>query len=137
MGGRCPWLGSTRKNTMRNYEEIMRIINGNPDIFDGLDGKSVLKFMIWFPDNLHVLTAFEQEAKYLKNNGKRERYSAYTIREKLRWDTLLRHNSDDDYKLNNNYSPMVARIVMILNPELEGMFAIRKRYLMTPEELPF
>jgi hypothetical protein len=110
---------------MRNIEDIENTIRLYPTIFDGLNVKTIEKFIDWYPSNMHVINAFEREAVFLKLNGKRERYSAYTIREKLRWDSLLKENASA-YKLNNNFSPCIARILMYLNPELNGMFNIRE-----------
>lgn len=112
---------------MRTFEEIQGTLDENPEIFEGLDDVAVKKFLIWYPTNLHVLSRFEKEALFLKRHGNRERYSAYTIREKLRWDSLLKQNPND-YKLDNNYSPMIARILMLINEELAGMFTTRKHF---------
>ncbi len=87
---------------MRNIEDIENTIRLYPTIFDGLNVKTIEKFIDWYPSNMHVINAFEREAVFLKLNGKRERYSAYTIREKLRWDSLLKENASA-YKLNNNF----------------------------------
>ena len=111
---------------MINKEDIARIIKQHPEIFDGLKYRVKKNFEKWYPDNMHVIDAFEKEALYLKKYGKRERYSVYTIREKLRWDSLISENSSEDYKLNNNYSPCIARIIMHMNPVMEGMFQLRQ-----------
>ena len=110
---------------MRNIEDIENTIRLYPTIFEGLKVTTIEKFIDWYPSNIHVINAFEREAVFLKLNGKRERYSAYTIREKLRWDSLLKENASA-YKLNNNFSPCIARILMYLNPEFNGMFNIRE-----------
>ena len=105
--------------------DIEKTIRLFPTIFDGLKQKVVDDFQNWYPHNMHVINAFEKEAVFLRVNGKREKYSCYTIREKLRWDSLLRE-STEEYKLNNNYSPCIARILMFLNPHLNSMFFIRE-----------
>lgn len=110
---------------MRTMNDVERTIRLFPTIFDGLKQKVVENFIKWYPHNMHVINAFEKEAVFLRVHGKRDRYSCYTIREKLRWDSLLKENTED-YKLNNNFSPCIARVLMFLNPHLNGMFHIRE-----------
>ena len=122
---------------MRTAQDIENVIKSHPEIFVGLKVRVIDKFNDWFPANMHVINRFEQEALYLKRRGNRKRYSVYTIREKLRWDSLVKENSDLDYKLNNNYSPCVARILMILNTEMDGMFALRQEQPQDGMTIPF
>ena len=112
--------------------DIEIILDEHPEIFDGLKDGVIEKFRDWYPSNIHVINAFEKEAFYLLTRGRRERYSIYTIREKLRWDSLV-SESGKDYKLNNNFSPFIARILMFMNPEMEGMFSTRRE--LETEEL--
>jgi len=109
---------------MRTHQEIINVIYNQPDVMEGVLPHVQEKFMEWIPDNLHVFDAFERNAVYLKTNGKRDKYSVYVIREKLHWDSLLQEEGSD-FKLNNNFSSSIARIVMALNPQLAGMFTIR------------
>ena len=116
----------------RYIDDIERIFNEYPETFDGLKEGVIEKFRDWYPSNMHVIDAFEKEAFYLLTRGRRERYSIYTIREKLRWDSLV-SESGQDYKLNNNYSPFIARILMFLNSDMDGMFSTRRE--LETEEL--
>ena len=111
---------------MRTIKDIENLIQSNPNLFLGLKKKPTEKFIEWYPLNMHVINRFEDEAVFLKRNGNRDFYSCYTIREKLRWDSLLREKENVGYKLNNNFSPFIARVVMALNPELQGMFQTRE-----------
>ncbi len=45
--------------------------------------------------------------------------------EVLRWQAVLRTRGDD-FKLNNNYRSYYARLILARNPELEGIFELRK-----------
>jgi hypothetical protein len=49
--------------------------------------------------------------------------------EVLRWRHALR-TGGDEFKLNNNYRSYYARLLMLRNPELEGIFETRR--LHTP-----
>ena len=117
---------------MIHIDDIERIFNEYPETFDGLKDGVIEKFIKWYPSNIHVINAFEKEAFYLLTRGRRERYSIYTIREKLRWDSLV-SESGQDYKLNNNFSPFIARILMFMNPGMKGMFSTRRE--LETEEL--
>ena len=117
---------------MIHIDDIEIIFNEYPETFDGLKDGVIEKFRDWYPSNIHVINAFEKEAFYLLNRGRRERYSIYTIREKLRWDSLV-SESGQDYKLNNNFSPFIARILMFMNPGMKGMFSTRRE--LETEEL--
>ena len=117
---------------MIHIDDIERIFNEYPETFDGLKDEVIEKFRDWYPSNIHVINAFEKEAFYLLTRGRRDRYSIYTIREKLRWDSLV-SESGQDYKLNNNFSPFIARILMFMNPDMEGMFTTRRE--LETEEL--
>ena len=75
---------------------------------------------------MHVIEAFERYAIELKRNGNREYYSIKAILERLRWDSML-EDSALDYKLNNNHAACISRILMRLNPELDGMFQLRSQ----------
>lgn len=51
-----------------------------------------------------------------------------TLYEKLRWEWHVAGLLDKDgYKLNNNYKALYARMLMELNPELDGLFELRER----------
>ena len=44
--------------------------------------------------------------------------------EVVRWQYTIRTNSDD-FKINNNYAPYYARLIMLCEPTLDGFFEIR------------
>lgn len=50
-----------------------------------------------------------------------------TLFEKLRWEWHVNGLQDSKgYKLNNNYRALYARLLMERNPELRGLFEIRR-----------
>ena len=67
-------------------------------------------FFQWLQDNNHIWLAFEKLA--LQMAGKRERYSARTIVEVMRWNTDIREK-DITFKLSNNMTPGMARLWMM------------------------
>jgi hypothetical protein len=50
-----------------------------------------------------------------------------TLFERLRWEWHISGISDTDgFKLNNNFAPYYARLIMEENPELDGLFELRQ-----------
>lgn len=45
--------------------------------------------------------------------------------EVLRWERMLTTNDPEGFKLNNNYKPGYARMLMEREPDLEGVFDLR------------
>ena len=68
----------------------------------------------WFRLNWHVVQAFEAVTLGLINKG-RKHYSSRTILEVLRHESLLR-GAEDNFKLNNNHAPVLARAFVFLHP---------------------
>jgi hypothetical protein len=111
---------------MITYYQVASLLTNEPEILDEVKYRYRKQFIEWFPLNMHVIEAFERYAIELKRNGNREYYSIKAILERLRWDSML-EDSALDYKLNNNHAACISRILMRLNPELDGMFQLRSQ----------
>ena len=74
--------------------------------------------------NLKLVTRFSQQAHVIAQ--KRTHYSARTIIEVLRHNSIIEDN-DPDYKINNNVTPLMARISMAMFPALNALFSIRNQ----------
>lgn len=46
------------------------------------------------------------------------------LTERCRWEIAMRTN-DPQFKINNNYRPYYARLIMISEPDLTGIFELR------------
>lgn len=66
-----------------------------------------------------VRLAREWRAKF---NGRKVGLAA--LRETARW-TIAFATNDVDFKINNNYTPFYARLIMAREPELAGLFDLR------------
>ena len=119
---------------MITYQQIANLLVFYPEIFDEVKPRYRKQFMEWWPTNMHVIEAFERYAIQLRRSGKREYYSIKAILERLRWDSML-NDSALDYKLNNNHAACISRILMRLNPELDGMFKTRSQVKKDVEEI--
>jgi len=80
-------------------------------------------FIEWIKDNYSVWEKFEDEALKVARRG-RDHYSAYTIREYIRHETALKE-ANSDFKINNNYTPYLARLFALAHPEHAGLFSFR------------
>ena len=75
--------------------------------------------------NPHVFRALRQLAMDMKAKG-HQRYSINGLFEVLRWHYAMATNGDD-FKLNNNYRALYARLLMERVPLLLNFFHLRER----------
>jgi len=109
---------------MEHQDKLVKVqilIANNPDLFKGLMKCHLDKFLEWLPNNIHVVEAFGKYAVQLKDSGRREYYSVYAIRERLRWDSMI-SEVGTEYKLSNNMTPFLSRLIMKMDNRLAGMF---------------
>lgn len=81
-------------------------------------------FISWLRDNRHVYREFERRA--IQVAGFRDHYGARTIIEVMRHETAIRQLGDE-YKLNDHYTPDLARLFSLCNPSHAGLFEFRSR----------
>jgi hypothetical protein len=81
-------------------------------------------FMAYLPDNLHVYAAFEREALRVAERGFKH-YSARTIIEVLRHTSALAE-SGGPWKLNDHFTPGLARLFVLCHPSHAKLFEFRK-----------
>lgn len=98
--------------------KAFRIIEAVPNQF--LPG-----FFAWLTANWDLYEQFEKEA--IKAGERRAHYSAHTIVEYMRHETMLSEKGDDDFKLNEAWSSSLARLFAHLNPTYETLFEFRVR----------
>lgn len=80
-------------------------------------------FMAWLSDNWGIWEAFERRALMAWRSG-RKHYSARRIMEGVRCDTELR-DKDITFKVNNNWTPGLARYFLEQHPECGKFFELR------------
>jgi hypothetical protein len=84
--------------------------------------KYPIDFRNWVKAHPEIYRAFAGKAREMAR--KRKRYSARAIIHVIRWETDLRE-TDVTFKINNNWTPYLARLFMDLNPEYTGFFELR------------
>ena len=92
------------------------------DFGDFCDG---MREYIYQPENQALFSAFIAEA--IERRKTHKRYASKAIFEHLRWDEHRIHDAGQLFKINNNYTPDLARLAMRIFPELEEFFNTRHR----------
>ena len=88
-------------------------------------GKLVKNFELFHNENPKIYSIAEEIAVGLKGMGF-ERSSMKFIFERMRWRYAIQTRGDS-YKLNNNYTAFYARVLMRVNPILNGFFSLRNQ----------
>lgn len=107
------------ENKSRQHEtpqEIIRLARANAEQFNP-------GFPEWLSRNLHIWLRFRDEADRIRR--RRDHYSARTILEFIRHESMLYEFGQAEYKINNNSAPDLARLYMLATPNAEGFFALR------------
>lgn len=76
-------------------------------------------------ENPHVYDGLKRLA-YQLHEAEHERYSMKALFEIIRWEHDLKTTSRD-FKLNNNFTALYARLIMKHEPKLKGFFRTRRR----------
>ena len=74
------------------------------------------------PDIWRLFLRFTWEAK----QAGRERFSAYTVAERIRWYTSVETRDPTGFKINNNWIPFYARLFHERYPAHAGFFELRE-----------
>lgn len=67
------------------------------------------KFTAWLSENWGIWESFYRLSDKMRTRGRRY-YAARTVVEVMRWNYHLSDAADPDFKLNNNWTPMMARL---------------------------
>lgn len=71
-----------------------------------------------------MLVRFAREWRQVK--GVEAKLGISLLFERVRWETSLKTN-DEEFKLNNNHRAFYARLIMKYNPDLDGVFRMRRQ----------
>lgn len=77
-------------------------------------------FVDWLKDNEKIYRAFRKYALDAIKQ-RRQRFSAYMIRERVRWYTNIEYGGE--FKISNNVTPYMSRLLAKDMPVLEKIFA--------------
>ncbi len=93
-------------------------------IFKDCSPKLLKTFREWHVFNPHVYELFLKYSLEAKNSG-RTRFSGWLIANRIRWYTTI-ETKGDDFKLSNDFIALFTRLVIYKNPQLEGLFQLKK-----------
>ena len=82
-------------------------------------------FKKFHQDNPRIFELFHLYATQTKEAG-HKRYSAKTIIERIRWHVNVETRTDDEFKINNNYTSRYSRLLEQTYPEFQGFLYKRK-----------
>ena len=100
---------------------IERVMSGP---FKGYPKSVIRKFKKYHDENRHVYRKFRELAFEMHQTG-RERYSAETIINVMRWHHDL-STTGKPFKISNDFKPLYARLLVNKHPEFEGFFQFKK-----------
>jgi hypothetical protein len=73
------------------------------------------------PQIFALFKRFAQDAK-----ARRPRFSARTILHRIRWYTAVETDDPAGFKINNNWSPFYARLLILEDSSFDGFFELRR-----------
>jgi hypothetical protein len=88
-------------------------------------------FSAWLDEHWFIYEEFERRTLRLWRNG-RKHYGARSIWETMRFDSAI-GELRGEWKLNDHRPPCLARLVMLMNPPLQGFFETRGREIAAGE----
>lgn len=99
-------------------EEYDRLFGDtNKDLFEA--------FKAYHFANQHIYRLCLQYAREAKRRGK-SKYSVWGIINRVRWDVTIETNTDDEFKISNDYIALYARLLVWNHPdEFEGFFTLK------------
>lgn len=84
------------------------------------------KFHEFHENNPHVYKTLVIKARqYRIKHGKNAKVGIAMLWESMRWDYLMK-TEHEDFKLNNDYRSMYARLIMTAEDDLQDVFEVRK-----------
>lgn len=99
-------------------------MNEHENLFDGFDHQMTIQFRAFHAENPFVYEEIRNLALALHKRG-RTRYGLMALINVFRWHRAM-DTDGDDFKINNNFSPYYARLIMANEPSLNGFFSLRK-----------
>lgn len=84
----------------------------------------VYKFEKFHSENPRVYEVLLRLAREWRARTNGRKLGIGALVERARWELVMETN-DPDYKINNTHRAFYARLLMLRNPELRGMFDLR------------
>lgn len=106
------------------------MVNGAQSVFDfepkGQLEKKFWQFHLRHPEVFETLVHFARE--WRQRRGPDATCGVCALYERARWEIWFESLADDPPpKLSNNHKPFYARLIMERNPDLEGIFVLKRQ----------
>lgn len=88
-------------------------------------GQMQQRFEQYHRDNPHVYDALLRFTRQIKAAGRSE-YAIAAVFERVRWHFYIETNTDEGFKLPNNFKPYFSRLIMHNEKDLAGIFVLRR-----------
>lgn len=95
------------------------------DLLDLLDDSPQGRFERFHRDNPRVYVELVRAARLYREQTGNAKCGMSLLIGRVRW-VLALETQGDAFRLNNNYGPFYARMVMAQEPDLAGMFDLRR-----------
>jgi hypothetical protein len=82
------------------------------------------QFVSFHNSNLHVYRQIVDQARAFRKKRPQGVIGIALIYNLMRWENAL-STVGDKYKLRNDFMPFYARLVMVKNPDLKGVFKVK------------
>ena len=94
-------------------------------LFGAYSKQKLSKFWKYHEDNPHVFKHFKRLAWEYKNAGN-NKCSAALIGNVIRWQVSIETQSEDGFKISNDWLPLYARLLVYTNPSFDEFFEFKK-----------
>lgn len=96
-----------------------------PTLFDPVDHPHRIAYEQFRDANPWILTRLAHLARQVQARGYTH-YGIAALVEVVRYEHAATNDPTSDFKINNNYTPFLARDLMARHPELDGFFNTRR-----------
>jgi hypothetical protein len=121
-------MGATATKAIRRHSRcIPRHIPQQMSLDIDLPTSSVEeKFWEFHATHPRVYRELVTAARLYRTDTGREKCGMSLLVGRIRWVLALDEDDEDDFFLNNNYIPFYSRLIMMNEPDLDGMFETRQ-----------
>jgi len=114
-------IGPIRKRKTKNMNDA--------SLFHNIDIGLLGRFNKYHKANPHVYAEFVKQATEMKKHA--SKCSAWLIIAKIRWDHKVKAGDGEEFKINNDYIAIYARLLIYNLPEFEGFFELKEMKRMS------
>lgn len=114
----------TTKSKTKKSRCVNRLFRDLEPILPAGNSPALRRFSTFHRNNPHVYRHLRDYARSLMRRGYK-RWSIAGLFEVLRYGLAIETNTDDKFRLCNNYKPLYARMLMLNEEDLDGFFILK------------